>query len=292
MKEVVLLKELYEQLFEPLKLRSRTDNTRRLYRTTLRTFAKFILRDPLVTDLNDVTVNRFLAWYRAMGRSPFTVNKEHANLTAIWRFACRRGILKEWPTVEREVEPEREPQAWLDYEMQRLYDACDAEAGMVGPVTASAFWRALILVIWDTGERIGAVTGLRWADVDLEGGWLRVPAEVRKGRRRDRLYQLSDEALVCLRAIRRGPGLMFQWPYCRTYLWDKFGAVLRRAGLPSDGRSKFHRIRRTVASYYEAAGGNATELLDHQNRRTTMAYIDRRIVRAVSPKDRLFRLAQ
>lgn len=292
MSQEVLLTVWYEEIFEPLRLRSRADNTRRLYRTTLRNFERFLGRAPLVADLNDLTVSRYLAWFRSLGRAPSTVNKEHANLTAIWRFAYRRDALKEWPNVEREVEPEREPQAWLDYEIQQLYEACDNEMGLIGEIPAKDFWRALILVIWDSGERIGAVIGLTWANVDLVGGWVRVPAEVRKGKRRDRLYRISPETVDTLRRIKRKPGAVFPWPYSKTYLWRRFGDVLSNAGLPNDGRSKFHRIRRTVASYYEAAGGNATELLGHTSRKTTLAYIDRRIVQVTAPKDKLFRLAQ
>ena len=40
---------------------------------------------------------------------------------------------------------------------------------------------------------------------------------------------------------------------------------------------KFHRIRKTVASMFEAAGCNATELLGHSNRSTTDKYIDPRL---------------
>jgi integrase len=79
-------------------------------------------------------------------------------------------------------------------------------------------------------------------------------------------------------------------PYYGGYLWHKFGQVLARAGLPTDAKSKFHRIRRTVASYYEAAGGNATELLGHSSRKVTTAYLDKRVVQAPQAIDRLWRL--
>lgn len=73
-------------------------------------------------------------------------------------------------------------------------------------------------------------------------------------------------------------------------IWRKIGEVLERAGLPTDSKSKFHRIRRTVASYYEAAGGNATELLGHSSRKITEKYLDRRIVARPQAIDRLWRL--
>ena len=66
-------------------------------------------------------------------------------------------------------------------------------------------------------------------------------------------------------------------------------SVLRRAGLPIDRKRKFHCLRRTVASYYEAAGGNATEFLDHTTRRVTQAYLDPRIVPHADATRLLFR---
>lgn len=284
------LVQFYRDDYAPLKLRGRRLRTFSLYETTLRNFAKYLDRAPLLSDLTDDTVTRYLAWFRARGRAPQSVNKEHANLTAIWRFANRRGVLSSWPTVGRDPEPEREPQAWLESELRRLFAACDKERQLIAKIPGAAWWRALLLVLWDTGERIGAVVSLRWQDVDLSGGWITCLAETRKGGRHDRLYRLAPETIVALKAIKKAPGLCFPWPYTRTYLWDRLGIICERAGLPSDSRSKFHRIRRTVASYYEAAGGNATELLGHSSRKTTMRYIDKRIVGTPQALDRLWRL--
>ena len=69
----------------------------------------------------------------------------------------------------------------------------------------------------------------------------------------------------------------------------RLGEIMERAGLPNSRLYKFHSIRKSVASYYEAAGGNATELLGHSSRRITKAYIDPRICCKPSPVGVLFR---
>lgn len=285
------LDHFFHSEYMPLKLRGRRPRTIALYETTLRTFGKFLGRAPIVADLNDDCVTKFLMWFRLRGRTPQSVNKEHANLTAIWRFACRRHKLTDWPTVPREPEPEREPRAWLEHEIRQLFEAVQQERAMIGKVKARDWWRALLLLLWDSGERIGAAMAIRWQDVDLVNGWLHVPAEVRKGGSRDRVYKLSPETVAAMRAIKKSPGLCFPWPYCKTYLWTRMGIICERAGLPSTGRDKFHRVRRTVASYYEAAGGNATELLGHSSRKVTKAYLDKRIVGVPDATSKLFRLA-
>lgn len=81
----------------------------------------------------------------------------------------------------------------------------------------------------------------------------------------------------------------FEWPYCKTYLWLMFGKLLRQAGLPNGRRDKFHKIRRSVASWFEVAGGNATELLGHSGREITRLYLDPTICQKPQAADRLFR---
>lgn len=285
----VLLVDFYRLHYEPLKLRSRSDNTRRLYATSLRSFGKFLARLPTLADLTDDCVNRYLAWFRRLPRAPASVNKERSNLLAIWRFAARKRYVDLWPDVEAEVEPDRVPQAWTDQQMFRLFAACGQETGVIASIPAGDWWRALHLVAWDSGERIGAVMGVRWPDVDLVGRWVLCRAETRKGKRADKLYRLAEDTATALRAIRRPFERVFEWPYHRSYLWYKYAAILRRAGLPADRRSKFHRLRRTVASNFEAAGGDATALLGHSRRSITERYLDPRICQKQQAADLLYR---
>lgn len=172
MSVIVALDDFYSLQFEPLCLRGRAENTRRLYKTTLRNFRKFLGRSPLMSDLDNATVSRFLSWFRTYdgGRSAFTANKERSNLLAIWRFACKEGVISKWPNVAPDIEPEMLPQAWLEDEVKALFAQCDREPGSICGVPAGLWWRALLLIIWDSGERIGAVAALRWEHVSLSTG--------------------------------------------------------------------------------------------------------------------------
>lgn len=287
---MISLQNFYQDTFAPLFLRSRSDNTRRLYLTTIRTFSRYLTRPATLADLTDLTVNRFLDHYRHIPRSPFSVNKERSNLLAMWRFACRKGFLQTWPDVALEVEPERVPQAWTADQIAKLLAACERIPGTIAGVAASAWWSALHLVCWDTGERIGAVRDLEWAHADLAGGYILVPAELRKGKRHDRLYKLAPDTVATLQAMQLpARQAIFPWPYCRTYLWNRYTKLLSDAGLPANRQCKFHRMRRSVASHFEAAGGNATELLGHSSRSVTLAYLDPRIVPRQHAVDLLFR---
>jgi len=283
------LPDFYQSYFEPLRLRSRSDNTRRLYQTTLRSFARFLDRIPTLLDLTDDQVNRYLSWFRKLPRAPASVNKERNNLLAIWRFAARKNFVAEWPDIDPEIEPKRIPQAWTQSQIFNLFASIDQEPGLIAGIPANQWWKALHLVGWDTGERIGALIEICWPDVDLTGGWIICKAESRKGKREDRIYRIAPDTIESLRAIRRPFTHVFEWPYTHSYLWQKYANILKRAHLPVDRQSKFHRLRRSVASHFEAAGGDATSLLGHSRRSITERYLDPRICQVCHAADLLFR---
>lgn len=283
------LRAFYSDRYEPLALRSRRKNTKRLYCNTLNSFEKFLGRAPNMHDLNDVTVSKFAAHRIDSGLSKFTVNKDLFNLLAIWRWAHKKGVIKAWPDVELEKPPTKAPVAWLHEELDALVAACRSEREPIGHFRGCDFWTALVLLTWDTGERIGAVIALDWSQVDLRNRWVRFDADDRKGGTTDNQLQIADDTAKALAKLIPHDGKVFKWPYTPTYIYAKFAKVLQRAGLPTTRVHKFHCIRKSTASHYEAAGGNATELLGHSSRKITKAYLDRRIVKPQSAIDKLFR---
>ncbi len=103
-------------------------------------------------------------------------------------------------------------------------------------------------------------------------------------------FSTNAEAVEALRKLLATNGPVFPWPYSSSTLWLRFTAILRTAGLPHDAKRKFHCIRKTVTSYAEARGGNATAMLRHSKRAATEAYLDPRVVTRQQPADVLFRL--
>lgn len=241
----------------------------------------------VVSDLNEQSMSLMVGRRRASAVASGTIAGEQRKLYALWRFACKRGYLATWPTSQPVRVPERVPRAWTATELGRLFAASEFASDVDG-VPGPTWWRCLFSVLWDTGERITAALQIRWEHVDLEGLSIYIPAESRKGGHVDRLYPIAAETAALLRNLprHRGP---FEWPYCLVTLYRRLSIMLEKSGLPADRRSKFHRIRRSTASHYEAAGGNATELLGHTSRKVTRGYLDPRIVKTTSAVDLLFR---
>jgi integrase len=280
----MLLKNFFDNEYRPNRLLGKSPETIRHYNISIRAFGRTLESAPKLTDLTDRNLSKHMQARLDNGKSPGTANKDRCQLSAIWRYACKTGRLQKWPTVPELIEPKRTPQAWLASEFNSLLDATDRREGYFDSVPRSLWWRTILMVCLDTGERINAVRQMEWNW--LSSDWLNVPAEARKGRRKDKAYRLSNTTLGHLTAIRFvSSAKPFPWPYCDSYLWTLYGKLLESAGLPSGRKDKFHKIRRTTGSVAYAAGLDPQEVLDHQYRRTTQGYLDPRFTRVQQVSD-------
>lgn len=273
------LSDFFDSVYLPRKLFGKSHETTRLIRYSIASFTRTIGRSAVLADLCDDNIRRHMMRVIADGKAVATANKDRAQLLAVWRFAYLLRYLDHQPTVQPLPQPERVPRAWEQHEVQAIVDACGRLQGKVGRIPARYWWSALVETCLDTGERIGAVSSAQWSW--LSGRWMLVPAECRKGGKRDRQYRLNASTVCAITKMRcySESEKIWPWPYTHTYLWTRYKAILRTAGLPTDRRSSFHRIRRTVASVCHAAGMNAQEVLDHADRRTTQKYLDPRFNR-------------
>lgn len=285
------LADFYENVYRPRKLRGGQASTLHTNRVTLRQFAEWLGRTPTVGDLTEKHVAGF-AWSRVdAGKSRYTACLQGRTLLAWWRFACRQGVLPVWPDVELPKPIVRVPVAWSREQLQTLHEAADREPGDFYGVPRRLWLHALHGVLWDTGERINAVINLAWDDVDLSIGWVTFRGEHRKFHKKDRANKLHADTVEKLRAILTPKRRLVFPVWSGNSLWKWYGSFLQRAGLPHDRNHKFHCWRRSVASYAEAAGLNATELLDHSQRSVTQAYLDPKITTQKHACDTLFRPA-
>lgn len=253
-----------------------SDRTITLYGYTLRAWGDSLGRPPETADLEELAVARFLA-HRVRTMSAATAAKDRAQIAAIWGFCSRRKLCDTWPQTPRIIVPERIPEAWLADEMQMVIDSARQEPFTYYGMPGSKVFPAMLLTAYSTGERIGAIMGLKCRDV--RGCNVIFRAEDRKGRRRDIFREISDECANALLSIRRGPeDTAIPWDRHPTYVYNRLKIILKRAGLPHGRKDKFHRVRKTTASYYEAAGGSAQRLLDHSSPAVTRRYLDPRIV--------------
>lgn len=288
----VTLRELFE-FYRLRRLRAASKGTLCQFAVAINQFEGALGRPALVQDLNDFAFASVLSEWTKKIKSPHTANGYGRKICALWRFACRRGWLKEWPESDWQLPaPTRVPRAWSIEELGKLFAACSQVPGWICGVPASGWWLSLHHVLWDSGERITAALSLRWADVDLATGCCIIRGESRKGQTRDMPYWLHPDTVAGLAAIQLPTReLVFPWDRTKETLWQHYSRVLKSAGLPDTRERKFHCLRRSVASHLAAAKGRAaaTEALDHSDPRVTDAYLDPALVHRVRPAEVLWR---
>lgn len=279
----MMLTTFLETVYVPLRLRGRSQESVRLLRHAVTQFSRWLGRDATLEDLDDLTVSQWLA---AMGqkKSPNSVARERSGILAIWNLAQGRGLVKLRPTVSPELVPHSTPRAFTEDELNRIAACAGRASGWVGPVPAHVFFRALVAVGLETGERINAI--LHVPKACWNRPTLTVPASVRKGKREERVYELSPEASDLVDAVCEHSGpTVFWWTASDTALRKRWKTITRRAGL-GDGREvQFHALRRSTASHLAAAGLDATAFLGHSSDRITRrSYLDPRVVDSKRPK--------
>lgn len=269
----------------------RCQHTRDQYGFAVANLGEAIGSPPSVADLTDTNLARTITTLQMRGLAAKTINERIGRLKALWRWLADQRRVDTRPTIKKIVEPQRVPVAWSQDELRRLVLATKfIDRDLAGGICAEWFWHSLILTAWDTGERISALLSARYDWIN--GNWLAIPAEYRKGKTKDRVYRLTDATIAAIRNASMPPR-EFIWPWSahRSSLYNHYRRLLKLAKLPADRKSMFHRIRRSVATHVEAAGGNATKLLDHSSRRLTeKSYLDPRFLPETHAVDYLFRI--
>ena len=139
-------------------------------------------------------------------------------------------------------------------EQERLLRACwDSQNSSLYP---------LVLLALTTGARRGELFSLRWQDVDLDRGFLRLEHTKNTDRRAVPVPQVTLEVLWTCREGRQETDWLFPrqgekaaFPY--EHAWQ---AALLRAGLT--GTFRFHDLRHTAASYLAMSGASLIEIAD------------------------------
>lgn len=282
--------KFFDTVYAPRKLLGKSQRTIYLYRLVFDRFADFLGRQPLLDDLTDATVCEFLRWRQSKGRSEHTVDKERDKVVAIANYAARKRHIPEFLDIPPLAPAIVSPQCWRIEQLQQLLKAARETPGKIGNTPAGIFWHAIITFAMYSGERTEATLSARWEWLTPDG-WLRIPASVRKGRKKPANYKLPRVVLdefEKLRPFTEATGTIFfiqqkgcwqNGPFYRHY--DK---LLKRAGLPTGRRWKLQCIRRTFATLLEANGGDATRALQHSSRKVTEeSYIDETLIERKPP---------
>jgi integrase len=291
--------DLLEREYFALNLRIRDEKTRRQYRFAIGNFRDFLGRPPTIDDLDDDTITRLMIWLRDIrSLHPRTVNDRRGRINALWSWLANRGYTLRRPTNCALPVPTRTPRAWTREQLQQLMRACHESPGTFCGMPLSVWLVAFHALAWDTGARTTELLELRWEWIDWSTGWISVSADVRKGKRSDRVYRLLPDTLALLRSLQRHNGLVLGYDLHErqrdggpergpSRVHQIYKELLQRAGLPDSRYDQPQKLRRSHGSWLAAAGGDATASLGHSSPVTTRrSYLDPSIA-APSPAERL-----
>lgn len=284
MAKPLALIDLYQQHYAPARLLTASSHTKFRFELEIKRLAEFLGRKPLTTDLQTNVVSALLAQMIEKKLAMETVAGTRKKLVALWRFAHQKRFVEEYPDVPPIPELRDPPVAWTEEELRRLLKACRECEGKIGGIPANLWWHSLHMVLLDTGARIGATLKVEWTDVNLERGTMLFAARNAKNKR-GQIHVLRPETVEDLGSMREpARQLVWPWPTNHTTLYYRYEHILQKASLPLDHKCKFHKLRRTVATWFEAKGGNATELLGHASRKHTKdSYLDETQIERPTP---------
>lgn len=277
---------LLERMVEELRLRGYSPRTRKVYLGHVRRFLR--TASPAGSDGRDdlaEAARRFLLHLlHDRKRSHSYVNQAISALRFFFAFVLGReapeGKLIR-PRTERRL-----PVILSGNEVARLLAS-----------VRNRKHRALLMLIYSAGLRVGEVVRLRVRDIDSE----RMLVHVRQAKgRKDRYVMLSETALRALRDYwreERPADWLFQGARPGRHLTERsvqkvFSTALKRSSIRK--RVSVHSLRHAFATHLLESGTDVRfiqELLGHQSTRTTQIYtrVSRRSIGAIqSPLDRVW----
>lgn len=268
----------FQQVYKPTRLVGRTSGKK--YQTEVRRLAKYLGRAPMVSDLTDAVLIGVQKWLLENGYSASTVNGTTVALRTLWREAHQNGLLETMPRVGKVPEPKRLPEAWSLEELGRMIDATNTLRGTFRGLLKAFYFRAYILLAYETALRARAIRCIRTDQLDLSTGWLTVPAENTKARVEQR-FRLTADTCEAIRKIwdARRP-VLFPGAQKMQRINAVLGRILEVAGLPNNSKTKTHKLRRTCATQLTVAAGigAAVKQLGHSSETVTRGYVDPRFL--------------
>ncbi|WP_126841638.1 site-specific tyrosine recombinase XerD [Idiomarina tyrosinivorans] len=273
--------EKIEQFVEHLWLHQGvSDHTQASYRNDLKQFSRFLsgLSHQGLIAVQQSDLEDFLLQRRAAGVSPRSTARFLSAAKKFYQFAVKQRWLLSDPTqrLARPKQPQAIPHSLSEYDVEALLSA---------PDTALAIElrdRAMLEVVYAAGLRVSELVGLRFAQLSLTQGLVKV---IGKGDK-ERLVPLGEEAVSWLQqylrqaraSIHRDGG---DWvfitnrggPLTRQTFWHRIRCYAERAGIRS--HLSPHTLRHAFATHLLNHGADLRVLqmlLGHSDLSTTQIY--------------------
>jgi len=204
-------------------------------------------------------------------------------LCEAWRLRLLTDYPRLWPKFRRVRDL---PDSWTEEEAARLLGVASAMPGSLCGVPAGVWFRAWLLVAWDTALRASQMFRLLWQDVSGDFRTLVVRPVAGTKSYRPQVKALSAQGQAALRDLaefgREREVFPFpEWPRSRREFFSLFRMLCHLAEIPAprDGRLQLtHKLRRSsITAVARLSLEAAQRHAGHASLRTTLDhYIDPR----------------
>ncbi len=277
------MKELIDRFEKHLTVeRNVSEHTRRAYRRDLEGFKAFLEQTPagqgagpeVVRHIDQIVLRRYLAQLHKTNRKT-TIGRKLSALRSFFRYLVREGVLEVNPG-ELVATPRAESYLPKTLSVDEAYNLM--ETGQGGDLLALRD-RAIVETLYSCGLRVGELTGLDVASVDLREALVRV---VGKGRK-ERIVPIGAKAREALAHYLEARGAPSgEAPLFLNHRGGRLTArsvernlkrQLLQAGILKDATP--HALRHSFATHLLDGGADLRaiqELLGHASLSTTQKY--------------------
>lgn len=241
--------------------------------------------------LESLSASLLVPWLKArLGQvARKTVKRERSDVLTLWRAAHRDGLCPPAVEIPPIKVPQRQPVAYTEQQAQQIFTATTLLEGHM-PTTKirrADWWLSLLLVLYDTGARPGAVLKMRPADVDLDRRIVRLRPETAKTAL-EQVVRISEQTADAIaRHWQDARQRVFPWPYSPRHFHTEYKRILTFAGVPTDRYHMAYAWRRTTASQTARVlgMGAAARQLGHTSEAMTRRYVDPTLLGETSAVD-------
>jgi integrase len=237
------------------------------YRTSGKALLTHFDPETFLDEMDKAAWAGFVTARRKDGVTDATIRRDLACASSAFSLAVEwdwleHNILRSLP--KRHIKEAKPRVRWLrEGEWAKLHNAAPLDL------------RPVLVVLVETGMRLGEVLGLQWRDVNLDRREVYLTAT--KGGR-PRTVPLTADAIAAFKALPRhitAPHVLFARtgrPHAVTAMSKRIAGAIKRAGI-ADFRA--HDLRHTFASWYMQRGGQIDrlrEILGHARIEQTSKY--------------------
>jgi integrase/transposase len=274
------LTRFYREYYQPMRLADASPVTLENHRTTLRRWV-VLTADPPLSDITPLLLAKFRDALAALAGVKPGSRMQPESIFNYLRFVQTLldkagppgyrnrdavGLIERPPYIKPPKIVRKVPKTVSLETLSAVYDAAACmERPIIEGVKAPAWWKALLVVAFNTGLRLGTLRKLRFEWIDWQAQRLMIPGDALKNRI-GQVVPLNETVVRHLETIRSSRALIFPWPHNKRHFYRELHRLQTVAGMPRPQHFGTHDLRRTLATMLWGVSPQAAQAaLGHQS---------------------------